>query len=669
MAAMNNGADPITATFLKGLECHKQGRLEEAEAHYQAVLAQQATHFDSLHFAGLVQWQRGRPDEAVDLIGRAIALNPSVPDAHSNLGLALQSLKKHEAALASYDRALALRPAYPEALNNRGNALQELHRLAEAIASYDRALQFNPTFALAHANRGNVLRALGRASEALECYDRALQIWPDFPDALNNRVLVLHDLKRYDEAIVSAERLMTVKPNQPYGAGLLLAARLHCCDWTGFAPLSAAIADGVMRGERVDMPLTNMWHTASPAVQLQCARTFAAAEYPALDAPAASPARAPHERIRLVYLSHDFFQHTVAMLVAELFELHDRSCFEVSGVAYGPDDGSEMRARLRAGFDRFIDVAAASDQEAADEIRRLDADIVVDLTGFTTGYRPRILAHRPAPIQVNYLGYPGTLGTTYHDYILADCHVVPERLDAFFTEKVVRLPDTYMVNDRKRRLAGEPPTRAAAGLPETGFVFCSFNNAFKILPDVFDVWMRLLQAVPGSVLWLLDNHPSAAANLQREAARRGVEPARLVFAPRVPVERHVARHRLADLFLDTFPYGSHTTGNDALWAGLPLLALSGETFASRVSGSLLKAVGLPELIAESLADYESLAMALASAPARLAALRQKLERQRTAAALFDTPRFCRHIEAAFTAIHERRRRGEAPASFDVQPIV
>jgi protein O-GlcNAc transferase len=662
---MSDIADPIAATFLQGLEFHKQGRLDEAEARYRAVLAKQETHFDSLHFTGLILWQRGRAEEAVEWIGRAIALNPSVPDAHSNLGLALQALKKNEEALASYDRALALRPVYPEALNNRGNALQELHRLPEAVASYDRALQFNPTFSLAHGNRGNALRALGQPAEALECYDRALQIWPDYADALNNRVQVLHDLGRYDEAIATAERLMVVKPDQPYAPGLLLAARLYCCDWADFTSHREAVAAGVARGERVDMPLTNLWHTPSPAIQQQCARIFSAAEYPPMDAPAPALVRPPRERIRLAYLSHDFFQHTVAMLVAELFELHDRSLFEVSGVSYGPDDGSEMRERLQAGFDRFVDVRAASDSEVADQIRGLGADIVVDLTGFTTGYRAKILAQRPAPIQVNYLGFPGTLGTLYHDYILADRHVIPERLDRFYSEKVVRLPDTYMVNDRKRRIAQETPSRAAAGLPESGFVFCSFNNAFKIQPDLFDVWMRLLQGVPQSVLWLLENNPSAAANLRSEAERRGVDAARLVFAPRVSVEAHIARHRLADLFLDTYPYTSHTAGNDALWAGLPLLALTGEAFASRVSGSLLKAAGLPELITGSLADYEVLAMSLANAPTRLAELRQRLEQQRATAPLFDTPRFCRHIEAAFRTMYERWQAGAAPVSFDV----
>jgi len=665
-----NTAPPTTArTFLQGLELHKQGRLDEAEALYRSVLAKEPEHFDSLHFSGLILWQRGRHEEAVDWISRAIAINGTIADAHSNLGLALQALKRMDEALAAYERALQLRPGYPEALNNRGNALLELHRLPEALAAYDRALALSPNFALAHANRGNALRALGRREEALAAYDRALHIAPNYADALNNRVLVLHDLRRFDEAIAASERLMAVAPGQPYAPGLLLAARLHCCDWRDFATLSDGIAAAVQRGERADMPLTNLWHTLSPAVQLRCARIFTTAEYasaPAAKAPALI--HPPHERIRVAYFSHDFFQHTVAMLIAGLFELHDRARFEVIGVSYGPDDGSAMRARLKAGVDHFLDVREASDRAAADQIRAMDTDIVVDLTGYTAGYRPRVLVERPAPIQVNYLGYPGTLGTGFHDYIVADRHVIPEQSEQFYSEKVVCLPDTYMVNDRKRRIAEQTPTRATAGLPETGFVFCSFNNAFKILPPVFNVWMRLLQVVPQSVLWLLENNPTATANLRREAESRGIAASRLVFAPRVSVEEHISRHRLADLFLDTFPYSSHTTGNDALWAGLPLVALAGETFASRVSGSLLKAAGVAELIADNLGDYGALAKSLALDPARLAGLRRRLEQARAGAPLFDTPRFCSHIEAAYEIMYRRWRRGEPAASFVVPPV-
>jgi len=653
--------------FAQALQLHQQNRLDEAEALYRLVLAREPAHFDALHFTGLARFQRGRPAEAVIWIERALALKPDVADAYSNLGLALEALRRHDEAMAAYDRALILNPDHPQAHNNRGNVLQELRQLPEAIAAYDRALALQPDFAQAHNNRGNVLRLLGQPEEALASYDRALQIWPAFGEALNNRAQVLQDLRRYDEAIVTCRRLMEVAPGHPYAPGMLLVARLQCCDWTHFQSLSNGIVAGIERGLKVDMPLSSLWHISSGAVQRRCAELFTAAE---LGAPALLPpvvGDRGHDRIRLGYLSRDLQQHTVALLFAELFEIHDRARFEVTAISYGFDDGSDMRRRLQAGVDHFVDILPMSDLEAVGEIRRRELDILVDLTGYTAGYRPRILAHRAAPIQVNYLGYPGTLGTSVHDYILVDGHVAPPSAERFFTEKVVRLPDSYMVNDRKRHISEHTPSRGEVGLPETGFVFCSFNNNFKILPTVFDVWMRLLQAVPGSVLWLLEGNASVTVNLRREAEQRGVSGDRLIFAPRVPVEDHIARHRLADLFLDTFPYGSHTTGNDALWAGLPMIALSGEAFASRVSGSLLKAVGLPELIAADLAAYETLALDLARAPMKLRGLREKLA-NRSGMPLFDTERFRRHIEVAYQTMFDGHRLGQPAASFDVSPL-
>lgn len=664
-----NQVDSIDATFLQGLELHKQGRLDEAEALYRAVLAKQPTHFDAVHLTGLLQYQRGRAEDAVAWIGRAISLNPDVADAHSNLGLALQALKRIDAALSSYQRAVQLNPNSPEAFNNLGNALQDLRRLPEAIAAYDRVLTLRPNFAEAHNNRGNALRALNRPEEALASYDQALRLWPTYAEALNNRGLVLHDLKRFDEAIPCCQRLVEIAPRHPYALGMLLTARLHCCDWSEYTALSSAIVAGIERGERVDMPLTVLWHTASQAVQLRCARIFSAAEIP-VQSPLAAPGvvRSRHDRIRLAYLSGDFHMHTVTLLAAEIFEIHDRARFEVTGISYGADDGSDLRARVREAFDHFVDVRDANDRDAAQEIRRREADIVIDLTGYTAAYRPRILAHRPAPIQVNWLGYAATMGSDYHDYIVVDRHIVPERLDGGYSEKVVRLPETFMANERRRRVAEETPSRQDAGLPGTGFVFCSFNNPVKINPPVFDVWMRLLKAVPGSVLWLLGSNPGVVANLRREAQNRGVGPDRLVFAPRVPVETHLARHRLADLFLDTYPYGSHTTGNDALLTGLPMIAISGATFAARLSGSLVLAAGLPEeLITGSLAEYEALALNLATTPERLGALRKRLMEQRPRAPLFDTDRLRRHLEAAYVLMYERWQRGEPPASIDVPP--
>jgi len=623
-------------------------------------------HFGALHLTGLIHYQRGAPAAAADWIGRALAVNPASPEAHSNLGLALLDLKRPEEALAAHERSLTVRPNVPDSLNNRGNALQALNRPGDALVDYDRALQLRPDFALAHGNRGNALRTLNRLEEAVVAYDRALQLAPNFADALNNRGNVLRDLNRFEEAAGSFERLMAVAPNHPYAAGMLFYTRLLFCDWVDYEARSAAIVAAVERGERADTPFSFFCLTMSAKAQLRCTDLFVAAEYPA-PAPLVTKAT-QHDRVRLAYLSSDFFNHATAYLVAELFERHDRARFEVVGLSWGKDDRSAMRERLKAGVDRFVEIGGMSDKQIAELMRDQGIDIAIDLKGFTGNNRAGIFAHRGAPLQVNYLGFPATMGRAFIDYIIADGRLIPPELEAAYGEKVVRLPDSYQVNDRQRRIADRTPSRAEMGLPERGFVFCSFNNSYKIRPAVFDVWMRLMRQVEGSVLWLLQDNPAAVANLRRYAEERGVAADRLVFAPRLPLDEHLARHRLADLFLDTFPVNAHTTASDALWGGLPLVTMSGEPFVSRVAASLLAAVGLSELITDNLGDYEALALKLATTPELLAGVRAKLAANRLTAPLFDTDRFCKHIESAYLTMHERHLRGEAPQTFDVKTL-
>jgi predicted O-linked N-acetylglucosamine transferase (SPINDLY family) len=371
-----------------------------------------------------------------------------------------------------------------------------------------------------------------------------------------------------------------------------------------------------------------------------------------------------HERLRIAYLSADFHEHATSYLMAGLFEHHDRSSFETIGVSFGPPDASAMRTRLTQALERFIDVSESDDETVAKLLCDLEVDIAVDLKGFTTGARPGILAFRPAPLQVNYLGYPGTMAADYIDYILADRTVISEHHRRCYWERVAYLPDSYQANDNRRHIDPTTPARHEVGLPEHGFVFCSFNSGYKITPVMFDVWMRLLRAVEGSVLWLIEGDPAAARNLREEARRRGISPDRLVFAPVVPLSAHLARHRLADLFLDTLPCNAHTTASDALWAGLPIVTCMGETFAGRVCASLLRAVGMPELIAESLPHYEQLAVNLALEPDRLLSVRRRLQESLTTTPLFDTARITRHIERAYRAMWERHQRGEPPADFD-----
>ena len=658
--------DPTT-TFQQAMALHQQGRLDQAEALYRAILAVQPAHFGALHLTGLVHYQRGAHAAAADWITRAIAVNQAAPEPHSNLGLALLALNRPEEALASFELSLKLRPGVPASIVNRGNALLALNRPAEALADFDQAIAIQPNFILAHNNRGNTLRVLGRAEEALRAYATALQFMPSYPDALNNQGRTLHELKRYDEAAQSFARLLALAPQQPYAPGMLLASRLHYCDWTNYEASSSAIVAAVERGERADVPFAFFAHALSPKAQLDCARLFVAAEYPAGVTPLVT-ATAPverHARIRLAYVSCDFHEHATAYLMAELFETHDRGRFEVTGISYGPDDASPMRARLEAAFDHFIDARSMTDRAVAELMRDRGIDIAVDLKGYTAGNRAGIFAYRGAPVQVAYLGFPATMGAPFIDYVIADRQIVPPELEAGYSEKIARLPDSYQVNDRKRRIAEIAPSRADAGLPAEGFVFCSFNNSYKIRPDAFAVWMRLLREVDGSVLWLLDDTAAAVARLKAAAEGHGVSSSRLVFAPRVPLDQHLARHRLADLFLDTFPVNAHTTASDALWAGLPLITLQGETFTSRVASSVLAAAGLSELVVRNWPDYEALALKLARDPQALARLKAHLESNRLTAPLFDTDRLRRHIESAYATMYERCLRGEAPATFDV----
>ena len=642
-------------------------REDEAVASYDRALAIKPDHAEALNNRAIALFRRKRHAEALASYDRALAIKPDFAEALYNRGKGLFDLERHVEALASYDRALAIKPDYAEALNIRGIALRYLRRHEEALASYDQALAIKPELAEALNNRGNVLSDLKRYEEALVSFDRALAIKPDDAETLSNRGNALFNLKRYEEAAADFERLLRAIPDYDYARGNLLLSRLYACDWSDYDQSVRLIADAVAAGKRAAHPFVFLSVSESAAGQLQCAKILNKDKYPASEHVIWRGERYGHDKIRIAYLSADFHGHATAFLMAGLFEAHDRARFETTAISFGPDSKDALRARLENAFDRFIDVRGKSDRDVALLLKALEIDIAVDLKGYTQDSRTGIFAFRPAPVQVNYLGYPGTMGADYIDYILADRVVIPEDQRAFYAEKVVYLPDAYQPNDSKRRISEHAPTRLEAGLPATGFVFCSFNNSYKITPPVFDLWMRLLGQVEGSVLWLLEDNAAAARNLRKEAAARGIAAGRLIFAPRAKLEDHLARHRLADIFLDTRPINAHTTASDALWAGLPIVTCLGASFAGRVAGSLLQAVGLPELVAENLADYEALALKLARDEHALAAVKAKLARNRQAFPPFDTDRFCRHLERAYETMRERCQRGEPPASFAVTP--
>jgi predicted O-linked N-acetylglucosamine transferase (SPINDLY family) len=576
-------------------------------------------------------YRQGRLEDAEALCRKTLKTDPRHVGALHLLGVICLRRRDPAAAVDAFDRLLKLQPHSPDVLNNRAMALVDV----------------------------------GRHDEALTSLDRALALKPDYREALNNRAGLLEAMRRYSEAADAYARRWALAQDQPDILGSLLQARMNACDWTDYDKLSAEICARVARGEPADKPVPFTWHSMSPSLQLRCTVDFAARKYPLRPLPAT--ARPPHDRIRLAYLSSDFREHPISYMFVHLFERHDRARFEVTAISYGPDDKSGIRQRLEKAFDRFIDVRELSDLEIAQRIRREEVDILVDLVGYTGGNRAQILTYRPAPIHANFQGFG--LGGPLMDYVFSDPETTPDRLiEATYREKVVRLPDTWVSTDTAQPIAEATPSRADAGLPDQGFVFCSFNAPYKITPSMFDVWMRLLAGVPGSVLWLRYENDDAVANLRKSAEHKGIAPDRLVFARRTGLPEHLARHRLADLFIDTHPYGAHTTASHALWAGLPVLTQRGDPLVSRISGSILYAVGLPELVVESSEAYEALALVLARNPDRLAALRRKLAVNRTTAPLFDSERYRRHVEQAYLQMMERQRRGEPPASFDVAPI-
>lgn len=658
---------------------------------------------------------QGQYSVAVGWCQQAIRRMPKSPEAWYNLGIAYRGLGQGKQSIAALKQSSSLTRDNSDAQNSIGLQFLELGALREAEQCLRRALSLAPRFAFAHSNLGMLYEKEGRLEEAESSFKKALEIQPDLAQAYINLSAVLNRQKKYELAEVVARKSLEINPKSvetwrnrgaafldqekyidaipcfleslrldPNGESLLsgarsgeiqeqawslygdrvlgnlLSARMHLCDWSSFAETLDLVVQQIANGRRVISPFPILALTDDPAVHRQVAAQYVQDEAPGCSDLGLEIKPPCHEKLRIGYYSADFQNHATMYLMAELFELHDKNKFELIGFSFGPDIQDEMRARVSAAFDQFIDVRHRSDKEVAQLSRDLEIDIAVDLKGYTKDARSGIFAYRAAPVQVNYLGYPGTMAASYMDYIVADRVLIPEESQVFYAEKVVYLPDSYQVNDTRRQIAPREFTRAELGFPASGFVFACFNNNHKITPSVFEGWMRILKRVPGSVLWLFKANPDAAANLRHEASVHGVDSERLVFAERVPLPEHLARIALADLFLDTLPYNAHTTTSDALWAGLPVLTCLGQSFAARVAASLLNAIGLSELITTTQQDYENLAVELASTPDRLQSIKQKLARNRLAAPLFDAKKFTGHLETAYKAMHERFRAGLSP---------
>jgi protein O-GlcNAc transferase len=687
----------IAELLQRAVAAHRAQDFDRAARIYRNVLDDSPRQFDAIHLLGVLEAQRRNYETALDLLSHAVTINPTVATAPFNLGNVLQALGRFDDAIASYRQALAINPAYAEAwynlgnaqianccaeealaaydhalaikpdhfeaLNNRSSALRALKRTEEALANYQHALTLKPNSAEVLGNIGITLGELGRRDESLAVLERAIRLKPDNLEALSYRANALAGDARYTEAAEDLERILAIDAEYKHARGDLMHYRMHICDWRRADADWAAVRDRIGRAP-VAKPFVLLGSDASLSQQLENAKLYATSKFPA-GRPVWRGDVYGHERIRIGYMSGEFGEYATSLLIAELLERHDREAFEIVIIAAGGDDGSARRRRIEAAADRFIEIGALTDAAAAAEIRSAEVDILVDLNGYFGRMRPGVLALRPAPVQVNYLGFPGTVGAAYVDYILADPVVIPDEHRAFYSEKVVHLPVCYQANDSQKEIVGEMPSRAEVGLPERGFVFCCFNNNYKIARSMFDIWMRLLREVDGSVLWLIEGNRAAVGNLRREAEARGVASERILFAPRIKIEYHLARHRLADLFLDTLPHNAHTTASDSLWAGVPVLTCLGDTFAGRVGASLLTAIGLPELVTRSLEDYEALALKLARDPSTLRSLRDNLGRNRQTHPLFDTVRLARSIERAYRTMCERVQRGEAPESFAV----
>lgn len=662
--------DYTPSRYNLGLVLHDLNRLEEAEQHFRRIHEADPGDADVFFNLALILAARSEFSESVKLFRAALAIAPDNPDLWLQLGIVCQKAPGQlEASVQCLRKCVALKPDLADAHHLLGNVLQSEGRLDEAMEHYRAAVRASPGNAVVHCQLGSALLKADRRAEATDCYREAIQLDPDLAHAHLNLGSLQALMGAHDQAKRCFERVLELQPGNAAARGCLLSEQQRMCDWLRLDELcdEQRRAVATASGEEI-VPFQLLSIPATPKEQLRCARNYAGYRTRAV-ARDRERLRFRHERqararLRVGYLSADFREHPVASLDAELFELHDRGRFEIVAYSYGPDDGSPLRARLVRAFDRFVEVGPLSYADAAARIHADRVDILVDLTGYTALGRPEIAALRPAPIQVNYLGYPGTLGADFMDYIVTDRFITPPGREDDLSEAPVYMRGSYQVNDRKRT-AGDTPPRGELGLPQGSFVFCCFNHTYKILPDVFAVWMRLLAALPHSVLWLLESNPWAAHNLRREAQCRGIDPTRLIFAPPWPQERHLGRIRAADLFLDTRPYNAHTTASDALWVGLPVLTCAGDTFASRVAGSLLTAIGMPELVTRSLDQYEALALNLARNPADLAALRRKLQENRLTTPLFDTPGFARHLEAAYFQMWENYRSGNAPRAIEL----
>jgi len=655
--------NPQLQTMLQqAIQAFQSGNFDSADSILKRVLQVDSKNLPALHILGLIKASQSNYREAAEYLARAARIHPDDASIQYNLAKALADSGNDQDALMHHKKAVALAPNNPEAWLSYGKTASNLGRYEDALVWYGNALSLKPDYAEAVLNKGATLKELKRYEEAIAFAEEALSINPNLAEAWSNKGVTLYELKRYDEAIAHYDKALSLKPDLDWVYGKLVHTKMKIFSWSGLAESLEDISKKVAANEKVAHPFTLLSVNDDALLHKKCAEIYIQSKHPSISVLEPIPRHFENKKIRIGYFSPDFQSHPVAFLTAELFEIHDRSHFEVFAFSLhrAPAD-DEMNLRLRSGFDKFIDVESMSDSEIAKLARELEIDIAIDLAGPTQHARTGIFSYRTAPIQINWLGYPGTIGADFIDYIVADKTIIPESHQQHFFEKVVYLPDAYIVDDSSRITSSRMFTREECGLPENVFIFCCFNNDYKFNEQVIDGWSKILLAAKNSVLWISENNQYFRANITTEFERRGIESKRIIFAPRLELMAdHLARYTLADLFLDTHPYNAHTTALDSLKAGIPVLTLMGQSFASRVAASLLNAVGLPEFITSTQEEYEALAIELALHPKKLADAKLKLANNCLTAPLFNTPLFAKNLEAAYIKMYERYRSDFQP---------
>ena len=640
--------------FNQTINFFENGNLNESKKLCLEILEDEPKNFDILHLLGIISFKLEDYKNSADLIAKAVTINPKDAEAYNNQALVLKKINKFEDAIKSLNQAIKIKPDFIQAYNRRGYLLVELNQLDDALENFNKAIKINPNFAEAYNNRGNILNKLNRHTESIESYDKAISINPNFAEAYNNRGGVQKDLKLYEAAHESYEKAIKIKPNLDFLLGSLIYIKLNLCDWKSFGENLKKIEENIIKGNKSLTPFSSLLFLNSPSLQKRAAEIYFMAKYNSRNTLKPFGERPQNKKIRVGYYSADFREHVMSNLLIHLFKCHDKLKFEIIGFSFIPGKPDFMHNEIKKKFDQFFDVSLKNDKEIAQLSKDMNIDIAVDLMGFTTNSRMGIFKESCAPIKINFLGYPGTLGTNHYDYIIADKILIPQKYQKDYSEKIIYLPDSYKLDHSVRKISDKIFTKEELGLPKNSFVFCCFNNNFKITPNVFNIWMNILKNVKDSVLWLMikKDNQTAKNHLKKEALKKGIESDRLIFANRMPLSDHLARLKLADLFIDTMPYNAHTTACDALWAGLPVITLCGETFASRVGASQLNAVELNELITLTDKEFEDLAIELANNPKKLQQIKNKLNNNKISKPLFNTKLFTKNIEKAYSIIYE-----------------